>query len=656
MPRQATTATVIVFAAIVAIVLVARLELRTFAQTPAAARGTGVLVGVIVDAIDNKPVVSAEVTLGGASAAVPNTQLLTDAEGQFVFLDLPKSVYTITATKAGYADGAYGRRRPLGLTQTLALADGERLGDVKIPIWKFGAITGTIRDEAGEPMVEAPVRVLLRTIVAGKRRLTPGAITRTDDRGVYRIASLTPGDYVVAVPSTQASAPQSVVELYRNGRGAVNGVIGRDVLQDFNSMNVTEAFELFIRPNIMKVGDLAFVSSSASGVMRAGVAPMPSTDGRIFVYPSQYHAAATAIAQATPVTVRSGEERAGVDVQLKLSPSARVSGVVTGPDGPLMVAMTLAPGTDDLSTDASFETATTMSDAAGRFTFLGVPPGRYQLRAFKLRIPPGGSSRGGAPPPSREQTAQTAAASADGFTWSSTQSIGVNATDIEGLAVTLRSGFRLSGRAEFKGASPPAPELVRRMSASFDPADARPPVSSIIGRGQFQDDGQVSSYQLPPGRYYLRVTNPPSGWTLKTAMWNGQDISNTPVRLDRDVSGVVITFTDRSAAISGQVQTASSAPDPSATVLIYPADPNSWADYGAFPRRLRAIRVNRDGRFEAVGLPAGDYLVVAIDENATANWQDPKTLEGLARLATAITVSDEGAHTVTLKTMTGPSR
>src|SRR6185503_13030029 len=108
------------------------------------ARGTGVLMGVIVDALDNRPVADAEVKLGGATPVVPNTQQLTDAEGHFVFLDLPKGTYTITATKAGYADGAVGRRRPSGLTQVLTLADGERIGDLKVPIWKYGAITGTI--------------------------------------------------------------------------------------------------------------------------------------------------------------------------------------------------------------------------------------------------------------------------------------------------------------------------------------------------------------------------------------------------------------------------------------------------------------------------------------------------------------------------------
>jgi hypothetical protein len=215
-PRPATGA-VIAFTALGAMVLATRLEFRGSAQAPAAIGGTGLLMGVIVDALDNRPVAGAEVTLGGASAAVANTRQLTDAEGQFVFLELPRGTYAITATKPGYADGAYGRRRPAGLTQSLPLADGERLGDLRIPIWKYGAITGTIRDEAGDPMVEAPVRVLTRSVVAGTRKLTPGLTTRTDDRGVYRLGSLTPGEYVVAVPSTVA-APQGRPQCLRIGR------------------------------------------------------------------------------------------------------------------------------------------------------------------------------------------------------------------------------------------------------------------------------------------------------------------------------------------------------------------------------------------------------------------------------------------------------
>ena len=76
------------------------------------ARPTALLMGVIVDPLDNQPVPDAEVKLGGTPTPVGTTVVLTDNEGRFVFMDLPKGVYTITATKPGYAEGAHGRRRP----------------------------------------------------------------------------------------------------------------------------------------------------------------------------------------------------------------------------------------------------------------------------------------------------------------------------------------------------------------------------------------------------------------------------------------------------------------------------------------------------------------------------------------------------------------
>jgi hypothetical protein len=621
------------------------------AQT-SATPSTGLLMGVIVDSVTEQPAANAQVVLGGAVSGVGNINVLTDAEGRFVFLDLPSGTYTLTVTKAGYADGAYGRRRPGGRTQTLALATAERIGDIKIPIWKHAVITGTIRDEFGEPMVNVPVRVLIPTVIAGRPRMAPGPVARTDDRGVYRIRSLTPGDYAVVVPSTQTTAPQSVIDQWARGRGSSPGDLGRDL----SFSGASDALNLLGRPDasIPKVGSLAF--ASASGNMRTAVS-LRSVNGRLFVYPTQYFPGAMSAAQATLINVRSGEERAGVDVQLRTVATSRVAGTVTGPSGPLIAAMTLVPDPSELSTDAGLETARTLSDAEGRFTFLGVPPGRYQLRAIRAEIPPNpGVSRGAPPPTPRPATKGPPPPTLPGYTLSATQSIAVDSSDIGDLVVAVRPGFRISGRAEFSGATPPDPELVRRMSAAFDPADARPLVTTIIGRGQFQDDGQLWSYQLTPGRYYLRINNPPIGWTLKSAMWNGRDISNVPLELDRDVDGVVITFTNRPSAVSGQVQNVAGAPDASATVLIFPAESGSWVDYGDLPPRLRAVRVDKDGRYVATGFPAGNYLVAAIAEEASAHWQDPKTLQALARVATAITLADGESRQVGLKTLTVPAR
>jgi hypothetical protein len=377
----------------------------------------------------------------------------------------------------------------------------------------------------------------------------------------------------------------------------------------------------------------------------------------MFVYPTQYYPAVSTAADATAIALRPGEERAGVDLALKLTATSRVSGRVAGPDGPLVAALTLAHDSDDLSTDAGLETATTMSDAAGRFTFLGVPGGRYRLTAIWAQVPVGGGGSRGAPPPATARAPVNAAPLPvlGGSTLSATQTISVGATDVSDLAITVRAGFRISGQAEFVGAAAqPAPDVVRRMTATFDPADARPLVSATIGRGQFDDRGQLSSYQLPPGRYYLRINNAPPGWTLKIATVNGRDISNLPVTLERDVTGVAIAFTDRPSSLGGQVQNASGAPDPAATVLIFPADSGGWSDTGGFPRRLRAVRVDRDGRYRTEGLPAGDYLVVAVADESSMNWQDPDVLRALARAATTIALGDGESRSVPLKTTAVP--
>jgi hypothetical protein len=628
-------------------------SVQTDAATPGS--GLGLLMGTVVDPLTDQPVPGSLVMLGGGitpmgSAISPqffqetlssgNRLVLTDGQGRFMFSDLPKGTYTISVSKAGYTNGAYGRRRPLGPPQVLPLADGERIGDLKVPIWKNATITGAVTDESGDPIVEGPVEVLLWTLVAGRRKLSLTEITKTDDRGFYRVTSLTPGEYVVAVPSTQMSAPESIVDLVRQAQAAPPGAPS-DYLRELASSGTNSAVALG-RSGGLSIGGLAFQSLSGSRFGATGTVPTPppAADGRLFVYPTEYYAAAMTAAQATAITLRSGEDRGGVDLQLKLVPTSRVSGTVTGPDGPASVGLSLVPNTEDLSTDMGFETAATVSDATGRFTFLGVPAGQYTLRVNK--VPPA-PMRGAAP------------FSLTGPTLWATLPISVDASDVQDVAVTLRTGFHLAGRLAFDDpARQPTPELVQRMLATFESADGRPFASPFLGRSQFSADGQFSSAQLPPGQYYLRVNNLPAGWTLKGAMFEGHDISDVPLSLDHDVSEVVVTLTDHPCGLNGRVQGLSGARDAGATVLLFPSERVAWIDYGSNPRRLRSIRTDKDGAFQTTGLPAGDYLVAAIADETAVNWQDPRILQALVRVATPVKLGDGETRSVELHTVVPP--
>jgi hypothetical protein len=366
-----------------------------------------------------------------------------------------------------------------------------------------------------------------------------------------------------------------------------------------------------------------------------------SADGRIFVYPTQYYPAAARAAQAAAIPLASGEERGGVNLQLTLVPTARISGILTGPDGPAVLSLALVPSGDDLSTDMGLETATSISDTTGHFTFLGVPAGQYVLRT--VRNPPAQSRGAAAPnvPP--------------GPTLWATQSLSVGTTDIPDLVVTLRTGFRVSGTVVFDDAAQqPTTDEVRRVVMAIESADGRPPAPGTGFRGQLDGTGHFSSNELAPGRYYLRVVVPPVGWMLKSAMLDGRDISNVPLAVDRPMTGVVMTFTNHPGEIGGRVQNAAGALDATASVLVFPADSASWVDYGASPRRLRSTRVDKDGAFRTAGVPPGDYFVVAIPDEAAADAFDPRILQALARLATPVKLADGEARSISLRTVAVP--
>src|SRR4051812_44317494 len=138
--------------------------LLSAAQSPQAAspgqplpEATALILGRVVDAGSGGPIPGAIVTLSGGvllpSAAgpgpPPTPRAMTNASGQFVFRKLLKGAFTLTASKPGFAEGGYGRRRPGGSLATLRLDVGQRVSDVVIPLWRCGSIAGSVTDEAG---------------------------------------------------------------------------------------------------------------------------------------------------------------------------------------------------------------------------------------------------------------------------------------------------------------------------------------------------------------------------------------------------------------------------------------------------------------------------------------------------------------------------
>ncbi len=162
------------------------------AQTPAPAATPGTIRGRVVNE-SGLPLPNARVLIRRfGSLQVEHTNTTSDGEGKFEMTGLQPVSYVIFPFLQGYAPVL----RDLDDTQ----AHVHRAGDsVTLVLTKGGVITGTVTNQAGEPVVGVNVRALMVNPSHGlpfPYNILASA-DRTDDRGIYRIYGLPEGAYVV---------------------------------------------------------------------------------------------------------------------------------------------------------------------------------------------------------------------------------------------------------------------------------------------------------------------------------------------------------------------------------------------------------------------------------------------------------------------------
>ena len=186
---------------------------------------------------------------------------------------------------------------------------------------------------------------------------------------------------------------------------------------------------------------------------------------------------------------------------------------------------------------------------------------------------------------------------------------------------------------------------------ALEAADGR--ARGVMPSARLDANGQFTSGGYLPGKYVVRVLNPPGGWTLKSVMLGATDVADVPLDLDtRDLGGLVVTFVDRSTELQGSVRDPKGQPDDDAAVAVFPIDSRLWANAGTASRRMRMARVSTTGRFTFAGLPPGEYGVVAFSEEFAGEWPDARFIEQLSRAATRVTLLDGGKQSLDLSRQT----
>jgi hypothetical protein len=143
--------------------------------------------------------------------------------------------------------------------------------------------------------------------------------------------------------------------------------------------------------------------------------------------------------------------------------------------------------------------------------------------------------------------------------------------------------------------------------------------------GNMQDNGVVDE----SGRFQIRGINGQVvfragalGWSLKSVMLNGVDITDTPfeAKPSTNITGLEITLTDRQTSLAGTVKNSRGETVKDFVVAIFPAELRD----GILPTRfIRAIRPDQEGRYQIKGLPQGDYVAAALQSLEQGGEWDP---------------------------------
>lgn len=296
-------------------------------STPTTPRGNSTVRGRVVYEDTGRPLRRVRVMLldvvRRGDGGLRQFMAVTDLRGEFTVRNVVAGKYSVFVDAPGII-----RQSPFGGDSqdepTTVSVDGTSNAEVQVRARRGGSITGKVTYPDGDPAVSAIVILLLKR---GKQLVQyysggyNGGAVNTDDRGVYRIFGLPPGEYIVGV----GEMSQRIVEREDGGIG-------------FN--------------------------------------PSYGTLAATF-YPS-----VTTKASATPVTVEAGQETSNINITLAERGLYKVSGTLRARrDGTIITSANISIiSKQELDGGMNMLSSQSINvDAQGRWSFDEVPDGDYTI-------------------------------------------------------------------------------------------------------------------------------------------------------------------------------------------------------------------------------------------------------------------------------------
>jgi len=398
-----------------------------------------------------------------------------------------------------------------GAGDGVELRPGNRRTGFTVEMTPRATIAGRVTDEYGDPIENTSVEAF----PAGSgARTTPLMSAMTDDRGQFRMIGA-PGKYYVEAELGTRELP--VTEIRSDG-----------------------------------------VESPA--------------------YASTWYPASESRDRASVVEVAAGRDLTGIDIRLVQKRSLTISGQMTGlpAHGPVDVfitAIVITPLDNGSRPGPAWQVGAGGNN--GRFTLVGLAPGRYRL-AGRL-----------------EGTHPMRSAPVD---------VTLDGANVDSVALRMGSAETVEGSVEVLKGNAKAPPALK--------AGVRLDANDHVQTSETNPDGSFRIEHVFPDRYRVSVQPLPEDTWLKSVQLNGREISGTAVDLSEGAAGarLKITISPGAGRIEGRVvgEDGGPAASPQRHIVILSQGRRSEAD----PREMKFVPSGE--KFQFTGLAPGKYRLLAI--------------------------------------------
>jgi hypothetical protein len=284
--------------------------------------------GRVVYEDTRRPLRRVEVMIYDPANKSRGTRLMawTNGRGEFQLKDVPAGKYFVVVTAPGIIRSDLFDPEAAQGDLTSITVDGNSQSDVVVRVKRGGAVSGKVTYADGDPVINASIRVLRKRDTKWISVYVGGRSTDrvlTDERGVFRISGLLPGEYLFG-----AAEEKLGIELTAQDDPGGGRLLNRALL------------------------------------------------------PATYYDGATSLSSATVLRVESGDEQTGINITLVERPAHSISGVIRFKGENLPVArarISLHRKDAELARGSDLEEPVVNTDDEGRFVFDEVYEGAYTI-------------------------------------------------------------------------------------------------------------------------------------------------------------------------------------------------------------------------------------------------------------------------------------